>query len=196
MPYKLKVIHCRAIPENGDALIQELLGAVTNNPNTLHNLPCWQSMSLEDYQRCFATATCRPASKRSLTNGVGHEQDIKYRDGRLMLSGIRLGETFVGIQPARGFNIDLVANYHDPDLIPPHNYLVFYFWLRECYQVDAVVHVGKHGNLEWLPGKGSALSEECWPDIALGPMPHFYPFIVNDPGRRCPGQASYPGGDY
>jgi cobaltochelatase CobN len=170
------------IPETGDALIQALLGAVTNNPNTLHNLPCWQSMALDEYWACFAQLP--EACQTAVINQWGHpEQDIKYRDGRLMLSGIRLGETFVGIQPARGFNIDLVANYHDPDLIPPHNYLAFYFWLRECYQVDAIVHVGKHGNLEWLPGKGSALSDQCWPDIALGPMPNFYPFIVNDPGE-------------
>lgn len=172
----------QSIPENGDALIQELLGAVTNNPNTLQNLSCWQSMSLEDYQRCF-TELPEVCQQAVIDQWGAPQQDIKYRDGRLMLSGIRLGETFIGIQPARGFNIDLVANYHDPDLIPPHNYLAFYFWLRECYQVDAVVHVGKHGNLEWLPGKGSALSEACWPDIALGPMPHFYPFIVNDPGE-------------
>ncbi len=172
----------QTLPESGDALIQELLGAVTNNPNTLHQLPCWQSISLEDYQRCFSRLP-QACQQAVLEQWGGPENDIKYRQGRLMLSGIRLGETFVGIQPARGFNIDLVANYHDPDLIPPHNYLAFYFWLRECYQVDAVIHVGKHGNLEWLPGKGSALSDECWPDIALGPMPHFYPFIVNDPGE-------------
>ena len=170
------------LPESGDALIKELLGAVTNNPNTLHQLPCWQSMSLEDYQQSFSQLPvyCQQAV---IKQWGGPEKDIKYRQGRLMLSGVRLGETFVGIQPARGFNIDLVANYHDPDLIPPHNYLAFYFWLRECYQVDAIIHVGKHGNLEWLPGKGSALSDECWPDIALGPMPNFYPFIVNDPGE-------------
>ena len=100
-----------------------------------------------------------------------------------MLAGIRLGETFVGIQPARGFNMDLQANYHDPDLVPPHSYLAYYFWLRHTYQVEAIIHVGKHGNLEWLPGKGVAMSDQCWPDIALGPMPHFYPFIVNDPGE-------------
>lgn len=170
------------IPEHGDALIEHLLESVTNNPNTLHMLPCWQSMSLDEYQRCFNQLP-QLSQDAVMAQWGSPQQDIKYRDGRLMLSGIRLGETFVGIQPARGFNIDLVANYHDPDLIPPHNYLAFYFWLRECYQVDAVVHVGKHGNLEWLPGKGSALSGECWPDIALGPMPHFYPFIVNDPGE-------------
>lgn len=170
------------LPDSGDKLIQALLGAVTNNPNTLHQRPCWQSLSLADYQACF-TQLPQTAQQAVLEQWGPPEEDIKYRNGRLMLSGIRFGETFVGIQPARGFNVDLVANYHDPDLVPPHNYLAFYFWLRECYGVDAIIHVGKHGNLEWLPGKGSALSAECWPDIALGPMPHFYPFIVNDPGE-------------
>lgn len=171
-----------ALPDSGNALIEELLGTVTNNPNTLHYLSCWQSLDLNTYRTHFHALpkTCQQAV---ISKWGEPEHDIKYRQGRLMLSGIRLGETFVGIQPARGFNIDLAANYHDPDLIPPHNYLAFYFWLRHVYGVDAIIHVGKHGNLEWLPGKGTALSEECWPDIALGPMPHFYPFIVNDPGE-------------
>src|SRR5690606_28463588 len=59
----------------------------------------------------------------------------------------------------------------------------FYFWLRRSFAVDAVVHVGKHGNLEWLPGKSVALGAACWPDAILGPLPHLYPFIVNDPGE-------------
>ncbi|BFM15819.1 cobaltochelatase subunit CobN [Maricurvus nonylphenolicus] len=170
------------MPENGNALIEELLGAITNNPNTLHQLPCWQSLALDDYQRCFETLPV--ANQQAIIERWGApEQDPKCRQGRLMIAGIRLGETFVGIQPARGFNVDLAANYHDPDLVPPHSYLAFYFWLREIYAVEAVIHVGKHGNLEWLPGKGTALSSGCWPDAVLGPMPHFYPFIVNDPGE-------------
>ncbi|NRB40517.1 MAG: cobaltochelatase subunit CobN [Pseudomonadales bacterium] len=170
------------VPEDGTALINELLGAVTNNPNTLHHLPCWQSIALEDYWSAFKQIP--QASQDAIIERWGlPEADPKFRDNRIMLAGIRLGETFVGIQPARGFNLDLLANYHDPDLIPPHSYLAFYFWLRFSYQVDAITHVGKHGNLEWLPGKGLALSDQCWPDIAMGPMPHFYPFIVNDPGE-------------
>ncbi len=170
------------IPRNGTALIKTLLGSITNNPNTLHELPCWQSMSLEEYQHYFQRIP--EACQQAVTERWGTpEQDPKCRNNRLMIAGMRLGETFVGIQPARGFNVDLQANYHDPDLVPPHSYLAFYFWLRHSYQVSAVVHVGKHGNLEWLPGKGSALSEQCWPDVILGPMPHFYPFIVNDPGE-------------
>lgn len=171
-----------SIPADGTELIKELLGSVTNNPNTLHQLPCWQSISLDEYQDCFSSLPVQ--NQQAVIDRWGQpEIDPKCRSGRIMLAGIRLGETFVGIQPARGFNMDLLANYHDPDLIPPHSYLAFYFWLRHVYQVDAVVHVGKHGNLEWLPGKGTALSENCWPDMSLGPVPHFYPFIVNDPGE-------------
>jgi len=170
------------IPSNGNELIKTLLGSVTNNPNTLHQLPCWQSISLSDYLQHFEALPSE--NQQAVIERWGSpENDPKFRNSRIMLAGIRLGETFVGVQPARGFNMDLSANYHDPDLIPPHSYLAFYFWLRHCYKVDAIIHVGKHGNLEWLPGKGTALSENCWPDIALGPMPHFYPFIVNDPGE-------------
>ncbi|MBX2809748.1 MAG: cobaltochelatase subunit CobN [Cellvibrionaceae bacterium] len=171
-----------ALPADGDALIEALLGAVTNNPTTLHQRPCWQSLPLADYQRAFAQLD--PASQAAVMERWGPaEADPKYRQGRLMLSGMRLGNVFVGIQPARGFDRDLAATYHDPDLVPPHSYLAFYFWLRQAYDIDAVIHLGKHGNLEWLPGKGTALSAQCWPDIALGPVPHFYPFIVNDPGE-------------
>ncbi|MGH1542025.1 MAG: cobaltochelatase subunit CobN [Arenicella sp.] len=170
------------IPSDGTELIKTLLGSVTNNPNTLHQLPCWQSISLEEYQHHFQQMP-RSCQKAVLERWGTPEQDPKCRNNRIMLAGIRLGETFVGIQPARGFNLDLQANYHDPDLVPPHSYLAFYVWLRHCYNINAIIHVGKHGNLEWLPGKGSALSEQCWPDIALGPIPHFYPFIVNDPGE-------------
>ncbi len=67
--------------------------------------------------------------------------------------------------------------------MPPHNYLAFYVWLRDVFGADAVIHMGKHGNLEWLPGKAVALSETCFPEAALGPVPHLYPFIVNDPGE-------------
>ncbi|MFD2230061.1 cobaltochelatase subunit CobN [Alkalimarinus sediminis] len=170
------------IPETGNALIQELLGNVTNDLDSVDLRPCQQSLSIDEYQHHFATLpeACQQAV---LERWGSPDQDPKHRSGRIMIAGIRLGETFVGIQPARGFNVDVAANYHDPDLVPPHSYLAFYFWLRHSYQVDAFIHIGKHGNLEWLPGKGLALSNRCWPEIALGPMPHLYPFIVNDPGE-------------
>ncbi|MEM8787277.1 MAG: cobaltochelatase subunit CobN [Pseudomonadota bacterium] len=99
------------------------------------------------------------------------------------LSVLTFGHVAIGIQPARGYNIDPEETYHAPDLPPPHHYLAFYAWLRLEFGAQAVVHLGKHGNLEWLPGKAVALSEACLPEAVLGPMPHLYPFIVNDPGE-------------
>ena len=104
-------------------------------------------------------------------------------DGGFKLSILRFGNVTLGLQPARGYNIDPVETYHSPDLIPPHNYLAFYFWIRHHQKAQATVHMGKHGNLEWLPGKALALSDSCLPEAILGPMPHIYPFIVNDPGE-------------
>jgi cobaltochelatase CobN len=90
---------------------------------------------------------------------------------------------FVGLQPARGYDADPELHYHAPDLEPPHPYLAFYRWLIAVFGCHAVVHLGKHGNLEWLPGKANALSQECFPEAVFGPLPHLYPFIVNDPGE-------------
>ena len=104
-------------------------------------------------------------------------------DDAFAIPALEFGGVVVGIQPARGYQIDPVRSYHSPDLVPPHGYLAFYAWLREVAAVHAVVHVGKHGNLEWLPGKAVALASTCYPEAALGPMPHVYPFIVNDPGE-------------
>jgi cobaltochelatase CobN len=103
--------------------------------------------------------------------------------GGYKLSILRFGNVTLGLQPARGYNIDPVETYHSPDLIPPHNYLAFYFWIRHHQRAQAIVHMGKHGNLEWLPGKALAMSESCLAEAILGPMPHVYPFIVNDPGE-------------
>ncbi|MGB1213560.1 MAG: cobaltochelatase subunit CobN [Pikeienuella sp.] len=111
------------------------------------------------------------------------EADPFVDDGAFALSIHRMGNAIVGVQPARGYNIDPKDTYHSPDLVPPHNYLAFYFWLRFEWSADALAHMGKHGNLEWLPGKAVALSDECWPEAVFGPLPHLYPFIVNDPGE-------------
>jgi cobaltochelatase CobN len=106
------------------------------------------------------------------------------RGGEIIpIPGIELGNVFIGIQPSRGYDRDPSLNYHAPDLEPTHQYLAYYYWLREKFQVGAIVHVGKHGNLEWLPGKSIALSANCYPEVALQAIPNIYPFIVNDPGE-------------
>lgn len=170
------------LPSTGTALIHRLLGGVTNDLDHLDQRPCAQSLALDDYLAAFADLP--EANQRAVRERWGApEQDPMFRSGRMMVAGLRLGLTFVGIQPARGYQVDPSAVYHDPDLVPPHGYLAFYFWLRTVYAADALIHVGKHGNLEWLPGKGVGLSAECWPDALLGPLPNIYPFIVNDPGE-------------
>src|SRR5690606_8671991 len=88
----------------------------------------------------------------------------------------QFGNVVLGIQPARGYNIDPKSTYHDPALVPPHGYLALYIWLREVFGAHAVIHLGKHGNLEWLPGKALALSANCFPEAVLGPVPDIYPF--------------------
>ncbi|MEN3949971.1 cobaltochelatase subunit CobN [Iodidimonas sp. SYSU 1G8] len=107
----------------------------------------------------------------------------RHGEPGFVLSVLMFGSVAVCVQPARGYNTDPAATYHDPDLVPPHNYLAFHAWLRHEYRAHAAVHLGKHGNLEWLPGKAVSLSAGCWPEAALGPMPNLYPFIVNDPGE-------------
>ena len=100
-----------------------------------------------------------------------------------MLAALRSGNTVVMVQPPRGFGVNPVSIYHDPDLPPSHHYLAAYQWLRADFGAHAVVHVGKHGNLEWLPGKTAGLSAACAADAAIGDIPLVYPFLVNDPGE-------------
>ncbi len=111
------------------------------------------------------------------------ESDPAFIGGGFRLPVRRFGNVVIAIQPSRGYDIDPKATYHDPALVPPHSYLAFYAWLRSGFGTDAIVQLGKHGNLEWLPGKATGLSETCWPEVALGALPVIYPFIVNDPGE-------------
>lgn len=100
-----------------------------------------------------------------------------------IIAGITFGNALVALQPPRGYGEDLVGIYHDPELPPAHHYLACYWWFDRVWGADAIVHLGKHGTLEWLPGKMLALSAECAPDVALADMPLVYPFVVNDPGE-------------
>ncbi|UUN28124.1 cobaltochelatase subunit CobN [Streptomyces sp. FIT100] len=109
-------------------------------------------------------------------------------DGDIVLAALRRGNLLIVIQPPRGFGENPIAIYHDPDLPPSHHYLAAYRWIAARqddggFGADAMIHLGKHGNLEWLPGKNAGLSAACAPDAALGDLPLVYPFLVNDPGE-------------
>jgi cobaltochelatase CobN len=186
-------------PETGNGIIEELQSGPTNAgwPEKDRRVkpgegevdkfsPCpgltRASFALEDYEAHFANLP--QAVRTRITERWGDPSADPFFAGGAFHLPIRLyGNAAVAIQPARGYNIDPKSTYHDPALLPPHGYLAFYFWLRHQFQAHAVIHNGKHGNLEWLPGKANALSPECLPEIALGPLPQLYPFIVNDPGE-------------
>jgi len=104
-------------------------------------------------------------------------------DGEIAVAAIHSENIVILVQPPRGFGENPIAIYHDPDLPPSHHYLATYFWLRHGFGAHAVVHMGKHGNLEWLPGKNVGMSANCGPDAAMGDLPLIYPFLVNDPGE-------------
>ncbi len=169
-------------PDDAAAMMARLQEAPTNVLTTRAARTGGVSWPVRDYKAAYATLP-ETVRRRIEARWGQPEQDPHVVDGRFRLGLHVFGNIVVGVQPARGYNIAPKSTYHDPDLVPPHNYLAFYLWLRREFAVHAVVQVGKHGNLEWLPGKSVGLSENCFPDAVLGPTPNFYPFIVNDPGE-------------
>jgi cobaltochelatase CobN len=113
------------------------------------------------------------------------EQDRAVENGAFHFRCLRLGKIVVALQPDRGASENRKNEYHDGALAPRHGFLAFYLWLRESEKIDALIHCGAHGALEWLPGKSVALAQDCAPEIALGPVPLVYPFIVNNPGEAA-----------
>ncbi|MGO4167492.1 cobaltochelatase subunit CobN [Novosphingobium sp. YAF33] len=168
-------------PRDGATLMRVMTGGVTNALSSLDR-PGEVSLPLASYESAFA-AVPESARKAMLERWGEPSADPFVRAGAFRLPIHRFGKLAIAVQPARGYNIDPKASYHDPALPPPHAYLAFHIWLAQDFGAQALVHVGKHGNLEWLPGKAISLSRDCFPEICAGPLPQLYPFIVNDPGE-------------
>ncbi|MEB3323064.1 MAG: cobaltochelatase subunit CobN [Synechococcaceae cyanobacterium] len=173
------------LPADGDALLRRLLQGRSNDPESGH-LPPLDHLPLATYRTWYDAL---PADGRARLEAVwGAAEDDASLEATAAgpafpIRGLRFGRVALLIQPGRGYDRDPERTYHSPDLPPTHAYLAQYLWLRSGFGAQVVVHVGKHGNLEWLPGKGVGLSAACFPEWALGPLPHLYPFIVNDPGE-------------
>lgn len=173
--------HIDDIPTGGNDLVERIAQGPTNaapQRNPKHTL------SIEIYRRFFSKLS--KTLQEEVAQKWGDPENDPFflpEQKSFAVSAFSCGNVTVGLQPARGYNIDPAATYHDPALPPPHGYLAFYAWMREDADVHALIHMGKHGNLEWLPGKALCLSSDCFPDAIFGATPHLYPFIVNDPGE-------------
>ncbi len=174
-------------PEDGDTLIHALIAAGGHDTEWLTEEQLRAApvrVPLAAYRRDFQILPNELAN--SIRAHWGDPPGDLYTDdqtGDIVLACLRFGNVVLIIQPPRGFGENPVAIYHDPALPPSHHYLAAYRWLTEDFGADAIVHLGKHGTLEWLPGKGLGLSANCAPDAVLAELPMVYPFIVNDPGE-------------
>ena len=170
----------------GDALIHALIEAGGQDEEWLTTAQLTEGhvrISGEDYLRW--TADLPQGLRDEMTNAWGEAPgELFVNDaGEIVLATLQAGNVVLLIQPPRGFGENPVAIYHDPELAPSHHYLAAYRWLRHGFGAHALVHIGKHGSLEWLPGKNAALSADCATDAAIADLPLIYPFLVNDPGE-------------
>ena len=177
--------HVTDIPADGDELVHQIIERCSNDTDTLTEEQLQLAaghVSAKQYKEWFSTFPLKV--KQELTEAWGEPPGQVYRtDDGLAIAGIDLGNVFVGLQPPRGFGENPIAIYHSPDLAPTHHYVAYYRWIRDIFKADAMVHVGKHGTMEWLPGKGIGLSNACYPEVTLEDVPLFYPFIINNPGE-------------
>ena len=169
------------LPSCSDALMGLLTATRTNDPES-HHRPALTHLPLGTYLRWWRTLP-RDARTTIEARWGPPETAVDLEPDGFPIHGIVFGHTCVLVQPSRGYDPDQVSDLHSPDLPPPHRYLAQYLWMREVHGTQMLVHLGKHGSAEWLPGKSVGLSEGCGPALALGPIPHVYPFIVNDPGE-------------
>ncbi len=173
------------IPADGDELVHRIIERCSNDRDSLTEEQLRLAAGhVERRQYAGWFEDFAPQVQQELRDAWGEPPGQVYRTGdSLAIAGLDLGNVFVGLQPPRGFGENPISVYHSPDLTPTHHYIAYYRWIRDVFGADAMVHVGKHGTLEWLPGKGIGLSEACYPEVALQDLPLFYPFIINNPGE-------------
>ena len=170
-----------SLPESSDALMASVLAGRTNDPESDHRPPLTH-LPLRDYMAWWnALPEAARAPIQTRWGDPESAEDLE-REG-FAIHGVTFGHVVVLVQPSRGYDPDQLSDLHSPDLPPPHRYLAQYLWLRQKHRCQLMVHVGKHGSAEWLPGKSIGLSSACAPALALGTIPNVYPFIVNDPGE-------------
>lgn len=165
------------IPDDSQSFINELVEHATNDRSYITDKQIQEAEKLSEQQyRQFFDALAEETQAQLVRDWGSPPGDVFQYDSKLLVPGMLNGNIFITVQPPRGFGEDPSKIYHSPDCAPTHHYLAYYHWLRDIWQADAVVHVGTHGSLEWLPGKGTALSRRCYPDLSIGDLPNVYPY--------------------
>ncbi len=173
------------LPDSPEELMEMVLAVATNDRAWISE----SSLRLAQGKMSDATyigyyQTFAASNQEELDAHWGNPPgDVLHFDDYLLIPGIAFGNIWVGVQPPRGFGENLSAVYHSPTLPPTHQYLAFYEWLRSGWCADAVIHLGTHGSMEWLPGKGTGLSETCYPDRSLRMIPDIYPYWITIVGE-------------
>ncbi|MGN1046434.1 MAG: cobaltochelatase subunit CobN, partial [Candidatus Cryptobacteroides sp.] len=174
------------VPENGRALIDEVLDNITNDLE-------WSSserirekaLDLVSKDRYLAHySNISRFNQQRMEDSWGKPPgEVSVDDGKMVIPGLMNGNILIGYQPLRSWADQMEAVYHDPVVPNPHQYLEFYRWLKHDFKADIIFHMGTHGTLEWLPGKSVGLSGKCFPDLVLDGIPNVYPYVIDDPGE-------------
>ena len=171
---------------DGQELAEQVLKGMTTDRRFLGPREMAQKATAQvgesDYQPWHEALPAK--NQRQMTGDWGPMPGELYVEKeKILIPGVINGNAFISMQPPRGFLEQIDKIYHDPLLSPPHHYLAFYRYIKHIFQADVVLHIGKHGSLEWLPGKGTGLSAECYPELSIMDLPNVYPYIINDPGE-------------
>lgn len=174
------------VPDDGKCLSDELMARITNdlccNSSSDIESKAADLVSKKEYSEYFDSIP-EFDRQRMIEHWGEPPGDVMVDKGRCVIPGLINGNVFVSVQPVRPWSEQTDRIYHDPELFPPHQYLSFYRWLRDDFKADAVIHVGTHGSLEWLPGKALGLSSKCCPSYIQSGMINIYPYLIDDPGE-------------
>jgi cobaltochelatase CobN len=174
------------VPTTGKEILDEILAGLTTDfewvPKDEIEKRAADLIGLKKYIEWYNALTDK--ARAGIVHSWGDPPGIiATHEDQFIVPGVRNGNIFIGIQPNRGQHDQAETLYHDPTVVMPHAYLAYYRWLKYDFKADCIIHMGTHGTLEWLPGKGNGLSADCYPDVVLDTMPNVYPYIIDDPGE-------------
>lgn len=172
--------------KDGDEIINKIIQGVSNDTRWLTSEKAMEKsvdiISGDTYREWFSTLS-NSVKEKMIKDWETPPGDLMVFEDKMPVPGIINGNIFIGVQPQRGYEEKAEEAYHSTDIVPPHQYIAYYKWIKNIFKADVIIHVGTHGTLEWLPGKEIGLSQNCYPDITIDDIPHLYPYIINIPGE-------------